>query len=86
MGGRLGGSVLLLVELLVDLERLGDEPHQVPVPGHARHLVQHAGLAAVVAAVAVRVAVVSETSHLELEAEKDVIKIQKYHIPRLQTS
>ena len=70
MGGRLGGSVLLLVELLVDLERLGDEPHQVPVPGHARHLVQHAGLAAVVAAVAVRVAVVSETSHLELEPEK----------------
>ena len=49
--------MLLLVEPGVDVECLGDEPHQVPVLGEESSIMEHSCLA-VVLAVAVGVAVV----------------------------
>ena len=52
---------MFIIELVVDIKSLGDEAHQVPVLAHhgGAHVVQHPGLA-VVLAVAVRIAVVSK--------------------------
>ena len=52
---------MFIIELVVDIKSLGDEPHQVPVLAQHRgaHVMQHPGLA-VVLAVAVGIAVVSK--------------------------
>ena len=49
--------LLLLVELLVHLDGLGHQPHEVPVPEVETRVVQHPGLA-VVATATVNIAVV----------------------------
>ena len=51
---------MFIIELVVDIKSLSEEAHQVPVSHHGgAHVVQHPGLA-VVLAVAVAIAVVSK--------------------------
>ena len=52
-------SIFLFVELFVELHPLGDEAQQVEISQEAGGLVEHPGLAVVVAVVGIAVAVVS---------------------------
>ena len=63
--------LVLLVELLVHLESLGDQAHQVPVSHVTGHIVQHPALA-VVLRVTVGIAVVSEN---EISFKKNILLV-----------
>ena len=57
-------SFFIFVELFVDLDPLGDQAQQVEISQEAGGLVEHPGLAVVVAVVGIAVAVVPRTARL----------------------
>ena len=57
-------SFFLFVELLVELHPLGDEAQQVEISQEVGGVVEHPGLAVVVAVVGIAVAVVPRTARL----------------------